>query len=197
MSTHVWRKRALLSIGAIALFAVLVLAGVRLGLITWSPVQERVTRLFTRNFGAVEAAPGVYRGGQPSAFGRDWLEAVYDPGTVIHLAWADTPEDLEEERYYKEHGADYFRVSWVPEGAPSREELEQMLALIDSAKKPVYVHCIGGKDRTGGIIGMLELRKGKMLHVIAEKWKRYGNPSHGWQEALRVFPRKLEAEPGS
>lgn len=161
--------------------------GVALGWIRHPWVTHRIDRLFARNFGTVE--PGLYRGGQPSPTGRWWLWERFHFGTVIHLAWRDTERDREEQAFFQEVGADYHHFAWQPEGPPSPRELEQVLELVQKAKPPVFVHCVGGKDRTGGVIGLLGLAKGQALSELAEDWRRYGTPSRGWQAILREAPR--------
>lgn len=186
MESRAWRIRLLAILGLVLVLGLPVL-GVWLGWIQDPWVTFRIDRLFARNFGTVE--PGLYRGGQPSAAGREWLWSRYHFGTVVHLAWRDTPRDREEAEFFKAAGADYHAVAWQPEGPPSNEELERVLKLVKDGKKPVFVHCVGGKDRTGGVIGMLALEKGATLAQLADDWRRYGTPARGWQVLLQSGPR--------
>jgi len=48
-------------------------------------------------------------------------------------------------------------------GVPAREEMSDILNEIDLAienNKPVYVHCLGGKGRTGTVVGCFLMRHG-------------------------------------
>jgi hypothetical protein len=180
-----WILKAILKVvGGIILFFGLVIAGVRSGLITEPTLQSKVARIFSRNFGVVEVAPGIYRGGQPNDFGRDFIEGVYGFGTVINLAWRDSPEDLAERRWFEDRGVAYHRFEWQPDGPPAQVEIDRVMALVETSTKPVYIHCIGGKDRTGGMIGTIELERGRTLDSIRGDWKRYGLPSAGWRAYL-------------
>ncbi|MBK8011537.1 MAG: tyrosine-protein phosphatase [Deltaproteobacteria bacterium] len=181
-----WRRRALATLAAALLLAAALVLGVRLRVVEEPRIAIAVDRLWARNFGVIE--PGVYRGGQPSAVGRRWLWDRYHFKTVIHLAWRETEADLEERAFFEAVGADYRIFAWQPEGPPTTEVLEGVLEAVRDAPRPVFVHCIGGTDRTGGIAGLLEIDQGKTLSEIAKGWSRFGTPSRGWQRVLREAP---------
>jgi protein tyrosine/serine phosphatase len=97
------------------------------------------------NFGQVSDT--YYRGAQP--IGRDYADlASLGIKTVIDLTSDDTDPG---ERTAAEHaGMRYVRIPMTTHRAPSSVQLEQFLrAVNDPANQPVYVHCVGGRHRTG------------------------------------------------
>lgn len=176
-------KRALLALAVTS--AVLTLAGgaVVAGLITGRPAQHLVSRVVGINFGEVE--PGLLRGGQPSTWRMAALDRTQQLRTVVSLAWADRPLDQPEADYFASRGVEYHRFSWRPNEVPSPAELDRALALLERAPRPIYVHCVGGKDRTGGLVGLWALRQGASLDDVTAQWERYGRPAPAWQRAVR------------
>ena len=108
------------------------------------------------NFGVV--APGIYRGGQPTAEGWRWLAA----------SGVTTSIKLNEERYDPEQpaldaGLCVVRLPidmWQQTlREPALAKLRRAVALMDSGEK-VYVHCRLGMDRTGLTVYLYRLRHG-------------------------------------
>lgn len=84
-------------------------------------------------------------------------------------------------------------------GIPSAVEMEQILDLIDGSlaeNKPVYVHCWGGRGRTGTVVGCYLARHGyasgpKLLDLIDELRRgtedfREPSPETGAQRTMVV-----------
>jgi len=96
------------------------------------------------NFGKV--GPGYYRGAQPH--GRDFDDlAALGVKTVIDLAEEGDPA---EAAAVKQAGMTFVRIPMNTRIAPTSAQLAQFLQLVDdSANQPVYVHCQGGRHRTG------------------------------------------------
>ena len=96
------------------------------------------------NFGRVNA--NYYRGAQPE--GRDYADlAALGIKTVIDL----TQDGDASERSIVQHtGLKFYRIPMTTHETPSEEKLVQFLKLVnDPANQPVYVHCQGGRHRTG------------------------------------------------
>src|SRR5438067_8415090 len=96
------------------------------------------------NFGQVN--PLYFRGAQPK--GRDFDDlAKLGVKLVIDLAAeGDTNERANAERA----GMKFVRIPMSTTERPSQAAVDQFLSLVnDQANQPVYVHCMGGRHRTG------------------------------------------------
>jgi len=96
------------------------------------------------NFGRVNA--GYYRGAQPN--GRDYADlAALGIRTVIDLT---QDGEAQESGLVERAGMKFHRIPMTTHETPSSEKIAQFLALVDNpANQPVYVHCQGGRHRTG------------------------------------------------
>jgi tyrosine-protein phosphatase SIW14 len=96
------------------------------------------------NFGRVN--PYYFRGAQPK--GRDFADlAAAGVKMVIDLAEEGDPA---EEANAKKAGMQFTRIPMTTHEAPGPVTIAHFLALVnDPANQPVYVHCMGGRHRTG------------------------------------------------
>jgi protein tyrosine/serine phosphatase len=103
-----------------------------------------LTSIRIDNFGRV--SPTYYRGAQPQ--GRDFADlAAIGVKTVIDLAAEGDPA---EEAHAKSAGMQFVRIPMTTHEVPGPATIARFLALVnDAANQPVYVHCIGGRHRTG------------------------------------------------
>lgn len=106
------------------------------------------------NFGNV--APGLYRGAQPKRLDFEDLAAL-GVKTVIDLQkWGDDDEPAVVE----EMGMRYVRIPMTTDVPPTPDQIRQLLDLIkDSADQPVYLHCAGGRHRTGVMAAVYRMTK--------------------------------------
>jgi protein tyrosine/serine phosphatase len=97
------------------------------------------------NFGRI--SPTYYRGAQPQ--GRDYADlAALGVRTVINLTSDDAL--AEEPGMVAEAGMKYVSLPMTTRTAPTAEQLGRFLEIVnDPASQPVFVHCVGGKHRTG------------------------------------------------
>ena len=88
-----------------------------------------------------------YRGAQPD--GRGFAElAKLGVKTIINLTSFDALPD--EPAMVAETGMKYVAIPMTTRVPPTAEQLAQFLSIVnDPASQPVYVHCVGGKHRTG------------------------------------------------
>jgi len=96
------------------------------------------------NFGRINET--YYRGAQPD--GRDYTDlAALGVKTVIDLQ----QDGLAIERQFVESaGMRFFRIPMTTRTAPTSDDVLRFLQLVnDPANQPVYVHCAGGRHRTG------------------------------------------------
>jgi protein tyrosine/serine phosphatase len=105
---------------------------------------QNVSNIQIDNFGRVNA--NYYRGAQPS--GRDYADlAGIGIKTVIDLTQDGDPA---EPSIVQREGMKFFRIPMTTHETPSAAKLAQFLTLVnDPANQPVYVHCQGGRHRTG------------------------------------------------
>ena len=102
------------------------------------------TRIHIDNFGQVNA--NYFRGAQPT--GRDYADlAAFGVKTVIDL---QRDFDPAEQKLVEAAGMKFHRIKMTTREAPTEEQLVSFLKLVnDPANQPVYVHCAGGRHRTG------------------------------------------------
>lgn len=97
------------------------------------------------NFGSVN--DHYYRGGQPEGRDYDDLKAL-GVKTVIDLTDDDT--DAREPGIVKSLGMKFVAIPMSTHETPSPEKIAKFLDIVnDPANQPVYVHCVGGRHRTG------------------------------------------------
>ena len=104
-----------------------------------------VSRVRIDNFGKVNDT--YYRGAQPK--GQDYADlAALGVKSVIDLT--DDDNDATEPAMVKSAGMKAFRIPMNTHIVPSNEQLAQFFKIVnDPANQPVYVHCVGGRHRTG------------------------------------------------
>ena len=97
------------------------------------------------NFGRISAT--YYRGAQPE--GGDYADlAALGVKTVINLTSHDAKAD--EQELVEAAGMKYVAIPMTTRVNPTPEQLAAFLAIVnDAASGPVFVHCVGGKHRTG------------------------------------------------
>jgi len=94
---------------------------------------------------------GLYRGAQPTAEGMRSLERM-GVRTVINLRVAHS--DRDELRGTR---LDYEHISFKP-WHPEDEDVEAFLRIAtDPARRPVFVHCAHGADRTGMMVAIYRM----------------------------------------
>ena len=120
-------------------FAVLALSTV-----TWSePLPGRIT---IDNFAQVNT--GYFRGAQPEGTDYEKLAAI-GVKTVINLI-GDDEFQASERAAVERHGMRFVHIPMTTRKAPTDQQIDAFFAVInDPVSGPVYVHCVGGRHRTG------------------------------------------------
>jgi protein tyrosine/serine phosphatase len=97
------------------------------------------------NFGQVDAS--LYRGAQPE--GKDYADLkALGIKTIVNLTSDDA--DPTEKSMAEAAGLAYVAIPMTTHTTPTKAQLTQFLNLVnDPASAPVYVHCVGGRHRTG------------------------------------------------
>lgn len=97
------------------------------------------------NFGRINAK--YYRGAEPDAGDYGDLAAL-GIRTFVDLRSDDV--DPAERTFVETAGMNYFQLPMNTRVAPTAAEVQSFLQIVnDPANQPVFVHCVGGKHRTG------------------------------------------------
>ncbi len=109
-----------------------------------APSQATLAAIRIANFGRIN--DNYYRGSQPS--GQEYAElASVGVRTVIDLT---KDGDAAEPALVRAAGMRFYRIEMTTHDAPTADQIAKFLAIVnDPANQPVYVHCQGGRHRTG------------------------------------------------
>jgi tyrosine-protein phosphatase SIW14 len=104
-----------------------------------------LSRIRINNFGMVNT--NYYRGAQPQ--GHDYSDlAALGVKSVIDLT--DTDGVASEPAMVKSAGLKSFKIPMSVHVPPTRAQLDEFMKIVtDPQNQPVYVHCVGGRHRTG------------------------------------------------
>jgi tyrosine-protein phosphatase SIW14 len=112
-----------------------------------------ISKVRVDNFGQV--SPTYYRGAQPE--GRDYTDlAALGVRTVINLTSDDARTD--EGAMVEKAGMAYVQIPMTTHQPPTQAELATFLGIVnDPARQPVFVHCVGGRHRTGVMTAVYQM----------------------------------------
>jgi protein-tyrosine phosphatase len=98
-----------------------------------------------------------YRGAQP--IGDDYAAlARLGVKTVIDLTSDDARGD--EKALVEKNGMRYIQIPMTTHNPPTQLQLDQFLSIVNNAaSQPVYVHCVGGRHRTGVMTAVYRMTK--------------------------------------
>jgi protein tyrosine phosphatase (PTP) superfamily phosphohydrolase (DUF442 family) len=142
---------------------------------------------------AAEVAPGLYRGGQPSAEGVAWLKSQGFK-TVLNLRHYHGDS---EKRDVESVGMRYERIALTSWGAPRPEQIARFLEIIrDPSLRPLYVHCQHGVDRTGAMMAVYRMEEEGWANPEAFAEMEFFDANRIWKD-LREFVRsyRVRARP--
>ncbi len=145
---------------------------------------NEVIRKLLCNFGLV--TKGIQRSGQPSPAVL-WLHYELFPfQSVINLAWEPekSKDQVFEKNFCEKRNIDYYNFSWDAGGPGDWGDIDRVIEIIDKCKKPVWIHCKGGKDRTGGLVAIWKERKGYPMGLIFRDFQIYQIPAFTWVQQL-------------
>ncbi|HEX2268885.1 MAG TPA: dual specificity protein phosphatase family protein [Pyrinomonadaceae bacterium] len=131
--------------------------------------QKVVTPPGIKNFGKVN--DNYFRGSQPDRARMAALKAM-GIKTIVDLRKDYVPE---ARQWATELGLNYYNLPLKPSKAATKEQTEYFLSLVnDPANGPVYVHCKGGRHRTGALTAAYRIsHDGWTAEQAYEEMKKY------------------------
>jgi protein tyrosine/serine phosphatase len=133
------------------------------------PAQENAP-VTVENFGKVN--DHIYRGGQPK--GDDYRRlGVIGIKTILDLRGDSEPS---ARSLTEEAGMRYINLPMTPKQYPQPDAAQRFLEIVnDQSNWPVYVHCAGGRHRTGAMIAAYRITvDGWDLDRSYQEMKDYG-----------------------
>jgi protein tyrosine/serine phosphatase len=114
--------------------------------------SDKSQKIQIKNFGCVNEK--FYRGAQPGA--RDYADlAAMGVKTIIDL---QKDGEGNEKSLVEAQGMKFFRIGMSDKSSPAFEQAEQFLKIVnDPANQPVFIHCRGGRHRTGAMTAIYRL----------------------------------------
>jgi protein tyrosine/serine phosphatase len=151
--------------------------------------NPRAARLLTAsnirigNFGKINS--NYYRGAQPED--RDFRDlATLGVRTVIDLT---RDGRASEQMLVEQAGMRFYRIPMTTSEKPSEAAVAQFLKLVnDPASQPVFVHCQGGRHRTGVMTAVYRMTQdswtAERAYLEMKQYRFEGFPGH---PALKRF----------
>ena len=131
--------------------------------------RDKASKIQIKNFGCINET--LYRGAQPKA--GDYADlAAMGVRTVIDL---QRDGNASERSLVEAQGMKFYRIGMSDKSEPSVEQAEQFLKLVnDPANQPVFVHCAGGRHRTGAMSAIYRItHDGWSADQAFQEMKRY------------------------
>jgi protein tyrosine/serine phosphatase len=108
--------------------------------------RDKSTKCQIKNFGCLNEK--FYRGAQPKE--QDYVDlAAMGVKTVIDLQMSGVER---EQALVETHGMKFYRIGMSDKNQPGPEQVDLFLKIVnDPVNQPVFVHCAGGRHRTGAM----------------------------------------------
>jgi len=121
-----------------------------------TPAAITASQIRIGNFARVSDT--YFRGAQP--VGHDYADlAALGIKTIINLT-SDEDGPADESAAVEKAGMKYVHIPMSTHRAPTDKELTAFFAVVDDAASgPVYVHCVGGRHRTGVMTAVYRMSK--------------------------------------
>ena len=140
-------------------------------------VDHALFRLVWRNWGVVEAGR-LYRSNHPLPWQIRAAVRRHGIRTIINLrghrqdCGADALSRTEAARL----GVTLIDAPFESRGAPHRDRIERLVALLPNLREPILIHCKSGADRTGLIAAVWLLLQGRPpAEAMRQLSLRYGH----------------------
>src|SRR5688500_3206525 len=138
--------------GAVAAFLTVTLSSTALA---QEPIRA-ITYASVDIYNFAKVNDDYYRGGQP--LGEHYADlAAIGVKTVINLIGGADVRD-EEKAMVEKHGMTYVHIPMSTRKEPTDEQIAAFISAVD-AEGAVYVHCVGGRHRTGVMTAIYRMTK--------------------------------------
>ena len=109
----------------------------------------------SQNFHVVEDGK-VYRSAQPPYEELISAHEMFGIKTVLNLRGGNRDNDwyLDEVRAVEETGMTLINIGMSARRLPHKEDLVQLLDVLENAEYPILIHCQAGADRTGEAVAI-------------------------------------------
>lgn len=187
-----------------AIVALAMVAGLAGSVFAGSPVTSvnsmgpmDLSGISISNFGVVDGH--IYRGAKPGKSGYGELASI-GIRTVIDLRGEakDSDRQLAEAA-----GLQYVSIPMENRGTPTDQESAAFLGAINAAgNDKVYVHCAGGRHRTGSMIAVYRMAKdGWTIDQAYDEMLKYDFYTSGGHEGYKTYVedyyRRMTGDPSS
>jgi protein tyrosine/serine phosphatase len=158
-------------------------AALMLAALSVAQVNPGLSGIRIKNFGCVNE--NYFRGAQPE--GRDYADLAALGVKAIIDVHERGPKD--EQQLAERAGLKFYRIPLNETAAPTAEQAEAFLKLVnDPANQPVFVHCAGGRHRTGTLTAIYrETHDGWTPDQAFEEMKRFEFMKNGDHSQLKTF----------
>jgi protein tyrosine/serine phosphatase len=145
--------------------------------------KASIVAVDVENFGQVTES--YYRGAQPKGDEYNQLAAI-GVKTIIDLR--DDPKDYAK-RLTEQAGMKYINFPLNDKGYPPPDAASKFLALVNDRENwPVYVHCAGGRHRTGAMTAVFRMTaQGWDVNRAYEEMKNYDFYTRWGHKAMKQF----------
>lgn len=108
--------------------------------------RDKASQIQIKNFGCINET--FYRGAQPRD--EDYADlAAMGVKTIIDLQQGGVDR---EQSMVESQGMRFYRIGMSDKNQPTAQQAELFLKIVnDPANQPVFVHCAGGRHRTGAM----------------------------------------------
>lgn len=116
---------------------------------------EKQLKIKVDNFGQI--GDHYFRGAQPK--GQDYADlAAFGIKTVINLTSDDAEEN--EKQMVESSRMKYLQIPMTTHEPPTSAKIEEFLKIVNEpANQPIYVHCVGGRHRTGVMTAIYRMKQ--------------------------------------
>jgi len=149
--------------------------------------EHNFLNLFWFNFHKVDE--GVYRSAQMTPWRLKKIIKKYGIKTIINLRGNNKNYIYKREKEIcKEIGVKYHTVALLSRSPERirREELEKLVNILKTAKKPILFHCKAGADRTGFVAVLWHILNGRDKKWAIDKELRLKYLYLPWSKAGKI-----------